>query len=167
MKYGVELQVNAYIFKFNRYFSIPVVIIMIFKHHIRFCVSILVISISCDNDGDEGGIPQRGFYAFGTQNASAVYWKNGKPIDVDGNTTYFTGAAVSGSDVYAIGYVNDGKTYHGAAYWKNGKMFKLSKISMNHVPTAIAFDGSDMYIAGYEDMADKSFAICLAFCPKF
>jgi len=129
------------------------------KHLIRLCFILLIISIGCDDQGEQNTLPQDGYYAFGRHSGSAVYWKDGKGIDVDGYTLNFGGAAVSGRDVYAIGYVNDHETYRGAAYWKNGKMFKLSNGTQIQVPTAIAFAGSDMYIAGYEEVGDKSIPI--------
>jgi hypothetical protein len=131
---------------------------MILKHFFRFCCLILPISFGCDHD-DDSKSPQNGYYVFGRLNLAAVYWKDGRPIDVDGFTAYFPDVAVSGSDVYAIGYVDDVTKYRGAAYWKNGKMFRLSNGNPNQVPIAIAFAGPDVYIAGFEDAADKSFAI--------
>ena len=141
-----------------RYLGVTRLAIMTSKDLIRFCFFALLTSIACDHD-DENAFPQEGFCVFGSYNYSSVYWKDGKMTDVDWNAMYFPGAAVSGSDVYAIGNVNDEKTYRGPVYWKNGKMFKLSNISANLTPTAIAFAGSDMYITGFEEVGEKSFPV--------
>lgn len=125
---------------------------------IRFCCFLLLISFGCNHDDDNGPTPD-GYYVFGSINFSAVYWKDGRPIDVDGSTNYFPDIAVSGSDVYAIGYVVDETKYRGAVYWKNGKMFRLSEGNPSLYPTAIAVVGSDIYIAGFEDFGLESVAL--------
>ncbi|MEJ1238017.1 hypothetical protein WBG78_07810 [Chryseolinea sp. T2] len=128
------------------------------KHLSRTCLFILVISAGC-NDRDEDFLRQDGFFVFGSHDLSSVYWKDGKMHDVEGYLMYFTDGAASGGDAYTVGYFNDDKTYRGPVYWKNGRMFKLSNISANQTPTAIAFAGNDMYIAGFEDVGEKSFPI--------
>jgi hypothetical protein len=67
-------------------------------------------------------------YISGTTSAGAVYWKNGikstlyNPADTTVIRTSATGIAVSGDNVYVIGYINK---IH-AVYWNNGILTRLN-----------------------------------------
>ena len=52
---------------------------------------------------------------------TAKYWKNGSPVILSGASmqTRTTSIAVSGSDVYLLGWVSIGHNIVGT-YWKNG-----------------------------------------------
>ncbi len=96
-------------------------------------------------------------------NANVAYWKNGAPVVINwtlGNTNqaYSSGTAiasavaVSGSDVYAIGQIDDtilnfGSVVPVAAYWKNGEMNLFGSSGVYAQPTGIAVSGSNVYIS--------------------
>lgn len=84
--------------------------------------------------GVASGLAMHGadLYVSGTTSAGAVYWKDGVqqilyvPEDTITTRTSTSGIAVSGSDVYVIGYINGIQ----AALWKNGAMSLLNNPSV-------------------------------------
>jgi hypothetical protein len=87
-----------------------------------------------------------------------VYWKNGTLVYVtDGTRADLPySMAVSGTDVYIAGVdvqqlsPNSGLSKWTAMYWKNGSPVVLSTSPYNSCANAIAVDGQDVYVAGYE-----------------
>jgi hypothetical protein len=73
----------------------------------------------------------------------AKYWKNGAPTILGDSDSYAICLAVSGQNVYVLGY-QDGN----AVYWANGNPNVL--LSGLNVPAvaAIAISGTDVYVAG-------------------
>jgi hypothetical protein len=99
-------------------------------------------------------------YVSGTLSGSqALYWKNGSPTFLT-PTGIGSGAAaqavvVSGSDVYAAGYVDSaGSSY--AVIWKNGASTTLS--ANPSTANGITVSGDSVYVAGSENVNGKSYA---------
>jgi len=82
----------------------------------------------------------------------AAYWKNGVITRLTDSLSFSeaTGIAVSGSDVYVVGYVtsltNPGN--ENAVLWKNGVATMLSPDSTSSMATCVALMGSDVYVGG-------------------
>ncbi|RYE13968.1 MAG: hypothetical protein EOP51_28920, partial [Sphingobacteriales bacterium] len=77
----------------------------------------------------------------------ATYWKNGIPTTIEADQEFGSSVqniAVSGNDVYAVGWVNGA-----AKYWKNGISHLLQSPSMRNTAKAVAVKGDDLYIGGY------------------
>ncbi|HEY8929751.1 MAG TPA: hypothetical protein VIM55_11200 [Mucilaginibacter sp.] len=128
-------------------------------------VIIISAATSCkkeggNNNNNNGGdhhtnppTPVTDVYAAGFENTSnpiASYWKNSAVTHLSSDTKgAATGIAVSGSDVYVVGYsvMPAGNTV--AAYWKNGVRTYLTETTKNSEASAIVVSGSDVYIAGY------------------
>lgn len=82
---------------------------------------------------------------------TAVYWKDGVPTtlpDQNLGSQAFS-IAVSGSNVYLAGRVNNG-TVDVATYWNNGTAVALTDGTREAVATSIFASGTDIYVAGYE-----------------
>lgn len=78
----------------------------------------------------------------------AILWKNGVRtiLDTNDEDSEPTAIAVSGSDVYVSGEIND----RSAGYWKNGNL-KILATGTGILPcvgNAIAISGNDVYVAG-------------------
>jgi len=85
-------------------------------------------------------------YIAGYDNNSAKLWKNGAPIlSTYGN---LNAVFVSGTDVYATGAIGNE-----VVYWKNGLTVSLSNGSKNEIPISIFVSGSDVYVAGQENLS--------------
>ena len=65
--------------------------------------------------------------------------------------------AVSGSDVYVVGYQNTGKDV--AMVWKNGTATSLTDGTQYAIANSIAISGSDVYIAGVQASATTGYYI--------
>jgi hypothetical protein len=91
-------------------------------------------------------------YAAGSVENTAVYWKNGDLVRLQGTSesgeTFASGIYVSGKDVYVCGSVG-GK----AAYWKNGELliFPEQVTAYSHFPPKIYGKDNDVYVSGYSD----------------
>jgi hypothetical protein len=110
-----------------------------------------------------GNVYVAGFEGSPSGNDVAVLWTNGVPTTLtDGTGTGIAyGVAVSGNDVYAVGdevtyNTSIGNYVQAAMCWKNGAPTVLNSglpVSGNFIlnagATAIAADGSDIYIAGF------------------
>jgi hypothetical protein len=82
--------------------------------------------------------------------AAARYWKNGVVTNLgDVNESSANCIALMGSNVYVVGYENNGIN-NIARYWKNGTGANLTDGSKYAEANAIAIQGSDIYIAGRE-----------------
>lgn len=82
----------------------------------------------------------------------ATYWKNGTSVQLSNGE--IKGMAISGSDVYAVGYQTaDGNGAYRATYWKNGKATELPH-KVHSVAEGIVVIGSDIHIIGTEDRPD-------------
>jgi len=83
----------------------------------------------------------------------ASYWKNGgsptilldNPVPIESDI-YAVG--LNGADLYTAGYVIQGPGHYKATYWKNGVATSLTDGPSGQVVTAIAFQGSDVYMSG-------------------
>ncbi|MEO7393576.1 MAG: hypothetical protein ABIU11_01460 [Chitinophagaceae bacterium] len=111
-------------------------------------------------DGDANSITVSGndVYVCGDGVGGATYWKNGSPVTLgDGDANSI---AVSGNDVYVAGGIGP----H-AVYWKNGNLKYLPEntrpvqstdnypiVSTVSVANSIFISGSDIYIAGGEEI---------------
>ena len=109
----------------------------------------------------EGGNVYTAGFLFDTSisNNETVYWKNGTATELvvptPGNAyDYISGNAsaisASGSGIYVTGYAGGGK------YWKNGTEVDLYN-GYYCYPSAIAVNGSDVYIAGITDGAGPAY----------
>jgi len=93
-------------------------------------------------------------YVAGDENGVIKYWKNGNPVTLTGSS-YGTaiGIAISGSDVYVLGYDGNGNSITGyliVKIWKNGNPIVFSDGTQPILVTDIAVSGSDVYVAGSE-----------------
>ena len=98
----------------------------------------------------------------GTGNLIAGYWKNGVAVALtDGSVDAVAYAvAVSGSDIYVVGYETDGDVYISstlvpsrykvAKLWKNGVATRLTDGKHHADARALVLSGADIYIAGRE-----------------
>jgi hypothetical protein len=84
-------------------------------------------------------------YMAGDADGKAVYWKNGIQTDLAPQGSA-QAIAVSGTDVYAGGYIYDGINTE-AAYWKNGQQILLEGPGISHV-FGIAVNGTDVWCVG-------------------
>ncbi len=82
----------------------------------------------------------------------AAYWKNNvmtrlsnDPYNLAG-AAMTTGLAVSGNDLYAVGYVSNPVMETAAVYWKNGVLIRLA--DWGSYANSIYISGTDVYIAG-------------------
>ena len=86
----------------------------------------------------------------GAESGNAVLWKNGvkmilaTPANQIASVAY--AIAIVGNNTFVVG--TDGVN---AVYWLNGSEVKLPKSGFNAAATAIAFYGTDVYIAGYDE----------------
>jgi hypothetical protein len=82
----------------------------------------------------------------------ATVWKNGavfQSLTKKTDDASVSSLAVSGSDVYAGGFVHSENGV--ATVWKNGAVFRrLPKEAKNAYVTSLAVSGSDVYAGGYE-----------------
>ena len=97
-------------------------------------------------------------------NGEACYWINGIRYDLQGGgnpDVEVTGIAVDNGDVYVSGVRSDGSMFGtNACYWKNGNVNNVSRnSSFGNSWGATAFgiflDGNDVYLAGYNAIANK------------
>lgn len=100
-------------------------------------------------------------YVAGASNSKAAIWKNGSSMTIQGQDKYESriyAMALSGADVYAVGYTcDDASLKTKAALWKNGVITYIgdvSQYSLNDVAAA----GTDVYIVGEELISGKRFA---------
>ena len=83
-------------------------------------------------------------------NSVAAYWKNGTATMLgSGKSGLANGIAISGSDVYVVGYRTAANNYPVATYWKNGIHTDLADSTTGSAANAIVISGSDVYISGY------------------
>jgi len=78
-------------------------------------------------------------------------WKNGTPIEILDSSNGFIGSflAVSGSDIYVIGWEGTTSDY---VFYKNGIRKVINGSPSNGITTpSIAVSGNDVYIAGLSD----------------
>jgi hypothetical protein len=94
-------------------------------------------------------------YVSGETVAKACYWKNGELVNLstpDGWTSRANAIAISGSDVFVVGTIenfpNNPNSY-AVVYWKNGVMTQLSDVCTKASGTSIAVTGNDFYVGGY------------------
>jgi hypothetical protein len=117
-----------------------------------------LVYLSSTLDGQALGIASQGrdVYIVGYTNSAisghtvAAYWKNGiQTALTDGTIASFaTSIAVSGSDIYAAGWIIKPTGYMAACYWKNGIITNLTDNSISSSAAAIAISGNDVYITG-------------------
>ena len=83
----------------------------------------------------------------------AAYWKNGVITRLTDSLSFSeaTGIAVSGTDVYVVGYTSSPSNQfnENAVLWKNGVATKLSPDSTASQATFIALSGTDVYVGGF------------------
>lgn len=98
-------------------------------------------------------LPQPKVYVAGYDSTSAVYWKNDTMFTLSTNNAYAQSIYVVNNDVYvagevdALGYGNKDK----AVYWKNGAEIPLTDGNNLTTASSIFVNGSDVYVAGYEN----------------
>lgn len=93
------------------------------------------------------------FFSVGANPGLPCIWKNGVeqilPIPA-GHIGAAQAIAVSGSDVYVVGYyiTNDATHSRRAMLWKNGVALLLAFNTFDSIATGIALDGTDVYVCG-------------------
>ena len=125
-------------------------------------LSILIIifcTLSCSNDNssneDETKATVKDIYVCGYEKRSnngkliATVWKNGVITSLtDGtNDAVAKDVAVSGNDVYVVGYEEDSNGNQVARFWKNGVPVKLVD-TPGSVANLITVSGNDVFIIG-------------------
>ncbi|MCU0436618.1 MAG: IPT/TIG domain-containing protein [Raineya sp.] len=98
------------------------------------------------NDVYIGGYEYNGTYSV------AKYWKNGVATSLTAGTVghgYVTAITVVGNDVHTVGYEFNGSK-DVAKYWKNTVLTNLSDGTKNSYARALAVDGADIYVTGYD-----------------
>jgi len=75
-------------------------------------------------------------------------WKNGEISHFANAGSYVYSVKVIGTDVYALGMINDKATY-----WVNGSPTTLSTTSDSRIYDVVK-DGTDLYVAGFERNVD-------------
>ncbi|HZY34994.1 MAG TPA: hypothetical protein VFE53_00005 [Mucilaginibacter sp.] len=82
----------------------------------------------------------------------AAYWKNGVITRLTDSLSFSeaTGIAVSGNDVYVVGWVTSltNLSVENAVLWKNGVATMLSPDSTSSEARCIALQGTDVYVGG-------------------
>ena len=87
----------------------------------------------------------------------ATYWKNGTPVSLSDGTKVIGEAQsifVVDNDVYVAGKIKPGLGVGGvpiATYWKNGTAISLTNGNRDAAAYSIYVNGSDVYVAGYEE----------------
>jgi hypothetical protein len=120
-----------------------------------FAVLIAACNKKSSNSETEPGnvdVYAAGYELIGHDNIAKV-WKNGIATNLtDGNNSARANAvAVSGPDVYVVGYENDNTGFKYARLWKNGVATTLSDSNAVYAEaTAITIAGNDVYIVGQE-----------------
>jgi hypothetical protein len=99
-------------------------------------------------------------YVGGYANGYAAYWKNGKLVTLPGTYSLGVGIAVSGSDVYVVGYSTTDQNVQVATVWKNGVATLLASDSPESYALDVKVIGSDVYVAGYTYKAGGLITIC-------
>lgn len=109
-------------------------------------IPIILLSVGCKKSSnlDNSFTAGANIYIAGRAGASAVYWKNGKEIDIPGMTVA-TGIAVSGTTVYTCGI----STVHDQlAAWARDTIVTNLTASGTAYAYGICLSGSDVYVAG-------------------
>jgi hypothetical protein len=91
-------------------------------------------------------------YVAGSDNDTAVYWKNGVETKLSGVGTgsMATGIVAIGTNVYVCGYGPSPTTGNLVAeYWLNGVLTSLSDGTQFVMASGIAVSGSNVYVCGY------------------
>jgi LruC domain-containing protein len=104
-----------------------------------------------------------GFYKNSKGNRAAAYWKNGQLKDLYSDTTTIghqaqaNAIAVSGSNVYVAGWVDEGTK--SAVVWKIDAAESMEKVVLYSADIAEAFgvtaSGADVYVSGYYTSSDR------------
>lgn len=121
------------------------------KAHIRFVVmALLLVFVACKKDATNKNSNSKntpGVYIAGTQNDTAVYWKDGvlTKLEIpfaasDRGLSIF----VANNNVYVAG-INSGK----ACLWTNGALKNLA--SNNSGAYSVYVAGNDVYVAGSDN----------------
>jgi hypothetical protein len=94
----------------------------------------------------KGGDVYLGGFSPAAFQTVATYWKNGVRVAVKDtvSSSLAKGIAVSGNDVYLVGYIVNNQGTYMAAYWKNGV---TNLLKSNSIATGIVIQGGDIYIA--------------------
>ncbi len=89
-------------------------------------------------------------YAAGKCGNKPCYWVNNTVTELvtPMNLGEANGIAVTGSDVFISGYIQNSSGYQ-AVYWKNGTRNELTTTMADASAYDIALDGTDIYVAGY------------------
>lgn len=114
---------------------------------------VLSVGTSQETTGELHRILVKGndVYCSGMIDYRPTQWKNGTATQLNPNYGTCYGIAVSGSDVYAAGAVQNSSGRYHAAYWKNGSQFNLSDSTTAPNGASvfgIGTDGTDVYVIG-------------------
>jgi hypothetical protein len=114
--------------------------------HFYLLASAILIVSACSKDIPTPAFtPGYSIYFAGKSGSYAVYWKNGKQINLSNNADA-NAMVLSDTNVYIAGAIYSGADEM-ATYWKNGKQIQLEKGGISHA-SGIAVDGSDVYCSG-------------------
>lgn len=119
----------------------------------------LVIFYSCSKNSPPISTPTAavdvyvsGNITYANGQIGAAYWKNGAIVKIADSSalSWASGIAVNNGDVYLIG---EDAALTRAVYWKNGGPSTVLELKGLQYPTvqSIAFQGNDMFIAGFAD----------------
>jgi len=80
--------------------------------------------------------------------SQAVIWQNDVPTALSANPSGVKGIAITGKDIYAVGFDMPNLITQIPVYWKNGVVTHLSE--NQGTANAIAIQGGDVYIVGVD-----------------
>jgi hypothetical protein len=98
-----------------------------------------------------------GAYGTVTDATQAAYWKNNGMVLLTNNATDATANAMvfNNGGLYLAG-----KSNNMAAYWDSHNMeHDITDASLKYDATAITFNGTDMYLAGYKEGSTETYAV--------
>lgn len=97
-------------------------------------------------------------YCYGGNFYYAGYWKDGVATKLS-SRGYIYDLAISGQDVYAVGFDSGDPSNIIPRYWKNGQPVELEGLTIQNKLTGIVVSGQDVYICGIQYLPYPAYKI--------